>query len=69
MTLDEALQTTEKVAEGVYSAKSVHALSRKLGIEMPISEKVYKVLYENAPCLESLYDLMMRDPKPEIDYV
>ncbi|RJP56160.1 MAG: NAD(P)-dependent glycerol-3-phosphate dehydrogenase [Candidatus Auribacter fodinae] len=69
MTLDEALQTTEKVAEGVYSAKSVHSLSRKLRIEMPISEKVYEVLYENRPCLDALSDLMMRIPKPEIDYV
>jgi glycerol-3-phosphate dehydrogenase len=33
------------VAEGVASAKSIHDLAAKHGVEMPICEKVYRVLY------------------------
>jgi glycerol-3-phosphate dehydrogenase (NAD(P)+) len=55
------------VAEGVRTAKSVYDLSRLLGVEMPISHGIYRVLYEDLPPREALYQLMTRDLKQELD--
>jgi len=54
------------VAEGVKTAKSVYNLSRKLGVEMPISHEVYKVLYENRSPSKAVHELMTRDLKHEL---
>lgn len=64
-TLDHILSSMAMVAEGVRTAKSVHALSHKTGVEMPISEQVYRVLFEGASAKEAITALMERDPKPE----
>jgi glycerol-3-phosphate dehydrogenase (NAD(P)+) len=53
------------VAEGVKSAESVYALARRLGVEMPISQKVYEILYEDKPARQAVLELMSRDLKPE----
>jgi glycerol-3-phosphate dehydrogenase (NAD(P)+) len=55
------------VAEGVRTAQSVHQLSSRLGVEMPISRQTYRILYEDLPPREALQELMTRDPKPELD--
>ncbi|OIK99053.1 NAD(P)H-dependent glycerol-3-phosphate dehydrogenase [Oenococcus oeni] len=48
------------VIEGVKTAKAVDQLSRKNNISMPISESVYKILYENAKIDDVVADLMNR---------
>jgi len=53
------------VAEGVKSAESVNALAQKLGVEMPITQKVYEILYGNKPARQAVLELMSRDLKPE----
>jgi glycerol-3-phosphate dehydrogenase (NAD(P)+) len=65
--LKDLLAEMQMVAEGVKTAKSVHALSRKLEVEMPISQAIYQVLYEDLPAREAAYQLMTRDLKPELD--
>jgi len=57
------------VAEGVKTAKSVYNLSRKLGVEMPISHEVYHVLYDDITPKEAVHRLMTRDLKQELDEV
>lgn len=59
-TLDDVLGSMTQVAEGVRTAKSGRDLSIKLGIEMPITSEVYKVLYEAKPVRQAVYDLMTR---------
>jgi glycerol-3-phosphate dehydrogenase (NAD(P)+) len=57
------------VAEGVKTTKSVYNLSRKLGIDLPICNEVYYVLYENLPVAETKDRLMNRALKHELDGV
>ena len=65
--LGDILATMRMVAEGVRTAKSVYNLSRKLGVEMPICQHTYRILYEELPPREALFQLMTRDLKSELD--
>jgi len=53
------------VAEGVKSAESVNALAVQLGVEMPITQKVYEILYGHKPARQAVLELMSRDLKSE----
>jgi glycerol-3-phosphate dehydrogenase (NAD(P)+) len=65
--LEDILGEMRMVAEGVRTARSVMELSLRLGVEMPISEGVYRILYEGLPPREAVVQLMTRDLKPELD--
>jgi len=65
LSLSDALSKMTMVAEGVETARSAYALSRKIGIEMPITTEVYKALFDGKPIKEAVRDLMMRETKPE----
>ena len=65
-TLDQVLAEMVMVAEGVRTCKSALALSRKHGVEMPISTEVYNVLFEQKNPKEAMKDLMAREVKPEV---
>ena len=52
-------------AEGVRTARALHRKVAGLGVEMPIAEQVYRVLWEGADPGEALTALMGRAPKPE----
>jgi len=65
--LDDILSDMRMVAEGVRSAKSVYNLSRKIGVEMPISHHVYHILYDGLSPKKALVDLMTRELKQELD--
>ena len=65
--VDDILGQMRMVAEGVKTAKSVYNLSRKLGVEMPISHETYRILYENLSPKEAVTRLMTRDLKQELD--
>ncbi|HOD53687.1 MAG TPA: NAD(P)H-dependent glycerol-3-phosphate dehydrogenase [Candidatus Cloacimonadota bacterium] len=63
---DEILKSMTMVAEGVFSAKAIWELKEKLHVEMPITDEVYKVLFENKSPKEALTDLMTRELKDEV---
>lgn len=63
--LPEILSEMNEVAEGVKTTKSAYQLSKKLNVEMPITEEVYKMLYEDKSPREVIKDLMSRDLKKE----
>lgn len=67
--LKDLLNKMQMVAEGVKNAKSVYNLSRKLDVEMPICHAIYRILYEDLPPREAVYQLMTRDLKQEMDDV
>jgi len=53
------------VAEGVAAARDVRALCGALGVDMPICDAVYRVLYENLPPRRAVEALLAREPGPE----
>jgi len=65
MRLADILAEMRMVAEGVKTAESVYQLAGRLGVEMPIVEKVYQILHEAKPARQAVSELMSRDLKPE----
>lgn len=63
--LDDVLSEMVMVAEGVPTTRTVYEFSRANGIDMPITEKVYDVLFNGMPAAEAVGALMMRDRKAE----
>ena len=59
--LSDILASMEMVAEGVETARSIHGLTQKNNIEMPISEQIYKVLFEDIPPRNAILELMGRE--------
>ena len=55
------------VAEGVITAKSIHFLAKRMKVEMPICEQVYRVLYEGKEPRLVVQELMERDLKHEME--
>lgn len=53
------------VAEGVPTAKGIRTLAKAAGVEIPIIEEIYAVLYENRPAKEAIISLMTRSAKSE----
>ncbi|MCB9777152.1 MAG: NAD(P)-dependent glycerol-3-phosphate dehydrogenase [Alphaproteobacteria bacterium] len=66
-TLETILEELGQVAEGVVTAKSGRALALREGIEMPISEEIYQMLYQDKPVAAALMALMGRTRKAERD--
>ena len=64
-TVQQALGATESVVEGVATCQSLVAVAQSKGIEMPITEAVHRVLFEDKPVREALQDLMSRELKSE----
>ena len=64
--LPDILSEMVMVAEGVETTKSARALARKAGVETPIVDEVYKMLFEGKNPHDACYDLMTRDPKGEM---
>jgi glycerol-3-phosphate dehydrogenase (NAD(P)+) len=54
-----------QVAEGVFNAKSVRGLAAELGVEMPITEAVYRLLYGDLSPEELFTEVLGRDLKRE----
>ncbi|MDQ6689214.1 MAG: NAD(P)-dependent glycerol-3-phosphate dehydrogenase [Gemmatimonadota bacterium] len=65
--LEEILQETETVAEGVVTAQSARQLAAREGVEMPIVDTVNRVLFEGQPVRSAIAALMSRELRSEVD--
>lgn len=63
--LKDIIAEVGQEAEGVATARELYALARKTGVEMPITEQVYRVLYEGLSPQAAVEALLKRDPRPE----
>lgn len=63
----EAMREVGATVEGYYAAFSARQLAGRLGVEMPICECAYQILYENQPVTSVVEQLMTRDKRREVD--
>lgn len=66
-TPKEAMDKVGAVVEGYYAAKSAWELAQSNGVDMPITDAAYKVLYENMDPREALAYLMNREKTSEVE--
>ncbi|MGC9383245.1 MAG: NAD(P)H-dependent glycerol-3-phosphate dehydrogenase [Kosmotogaceae bacterium] len=66
--INDILSNMKCVAEGVPTSKAIHNISSEKQIELPISEEVYRVLYENKSPRMGLNHLMRRKQKDEYNF-
>lgn len=64
-TLQEILAGMKMVAEGVKTTLSAYQLATRLGVEVPIIEQMYRILYEGKGARQAVDDLMLRELKAE----
>jgi len=67
--IDEILRSRKTVAEGVPTSKAVHELAKRFNIELPISSKVYQVIFEGKNPWQAIEELMARSQKDEINWL
>lgn len=66
--IKDILAEMEMVAEGVKTTLSAWKLARREGVEMPILEEIYKVLYEEKSCRDAVHSLLNRSQKDEMEF-
>ena len=65
-TLQEYNAAHRSVAEGANTARAAMKLAERHGVELPITEQVWAMLYEGKPPKQAVADLMERTLKPEL---
>ena len=65
--VEEAVREIGAVVEGYYAAANARTLAQKAGVEMPIAQAAYEVLYEGRDPHTVVDGLMTRAPRPEQD--
>lgn len=66
--LKEIVSGMQMVAEGIKTTRSAYELSRKVGVDMPITTEIYEVLYNGKDPKDAVRDLMTREPKVELEH-
>lgn len=65
-TVAEAEEEIQQVVEGVLAARAVHAAATRLGVDMPITEQMYRIIYEGVAPMDAVRALMQRPTGAEI---
>lgn len=67
MSVQDAIREVGATVEGYFAAFSAHQLAKKMGVEMPICECAYGMLYEGLPVASVVEQLMTRNKRREVD--
>lgn len=67
MPVHEAVAAIGAVVEGYFAVDSAHTLAQKLGVEMPITEAAYRILYQGAEIHAVIAELMQRKRRHETE--
>lgn len=62
----QAIQEIDQSVEGISAAREAYLLAQKHHVEMPITEQVYNVLFNDLPPIQAVQNLLAREQKPEI---
>lgn len=65
----EFAQSSHLTVEGIPTTRAAWTLAQKLGVRMPITEQIYRVLYEGLSGLEGMENLMGREKRHEVEEV
>ena len=65
MCAQQAIEKVDAAVEGYFAAASVRALAEKYGVEMPIVEAAYHVMYTDTPAAKVVSSLLQRQRRPE----
>ena len=68
-SLEQALAGVNMVVEGVRTTRATHGLAKMWGVEMPITEQMYQVLFEGKSPKAAVISLMNRDKTHEVEEV
>jgi len=63
--IDQAIAEIGQVVEGYHAAKAVYMVAKKLGVDMPICESVYRVLYEGMSIPDVAQSMLQREVTAE----
>jgi glycerol-3-phosphate dehydrogenase (NAD(P)+) len=64
-SVEEAISATSSVIEGISTCESVVELARRYNADMPITQAIYRIVFEGEPVREAISDLMHRELKAE----
>ena len=64
-SMDEAVEEVGMIVEGIKACKAFYKLKEELDVEMPITDALYRVLFENVNPKEAVTELLSRDKKSE----
>ena len=64
-SVDQAVKEIGQVVEGVKTSAEIWRLAGRLGVEMPIAEQVYGIIHEGRDPVQSVRELLAREPKQE----
>jgi len=62
---ETAIERIGQAVEGVKTAGAAYTLARRFGVDTPIMEQVYRVIYQGEPARTAVQQLLARDQKPE----
>jgi glycerol-3-phosphate dehydrogenase (NAD(P)+) len=65
--LEDILASTHSVAEGIYTTRAALQLAKRYDVELPITQQLSMVLFEGLDPHKAVPELMMRDPKSEME--
>lgn len=68
-SLEQTLEDVKMVVEGITATEVAHEVAKKMNIDMPITNAIYSVLYENKNANEVVANLMMRSKKHEMEEI
>jgi len=66
-SMEETLQQIGMVVEGIHTTRVVHRLTAEIGVDMPICQACYHVIYDKGSAADTVNQLMMRTKKNEIE--
>jgi glycerol-3-phosphate dehydrogenase [NAD(P)+] len=67
MSLEQVQSEINMVVEGIVATRVIGEMSKKMGIDMPITHAIYHVLFENGAVQDAVVQLMGREKKHEVE--
>ena len=64
-SVSDLVEEIGQEVEGIKTVRELYAMAKRVQVDMPITEQVYKVVYQGVSAKEAVVSLLKREPKPE----